>query len=95
MSESLPQDLRSLFGPVVLEIDQAIANVQTSQKELSQEMDKLIEGLDQFSDITEPPKLQPCLEKLMDSKKRLNSSQLLMQQVIERVERLQTHLSKQ
>jgi hypothetical protein len=46
MSESLPQDLRSLFGPVVLEIDQAIANVQTSQKELSQEMDKLIEGDD-------------------------------------------------
>ena len=46
MSDTLPQDLRSLFGPVVLEIDQAIANVQTSQKELSQEMDKLIEGDD-------------------------------------------------
>lgn len=46
MSESLPQDLRSLFGPVVLEIDQAMANVQTSQRELSQEMDKLIEGDD-------------------------------------------------
>lgn len=46
MSESLPQDLRSLFGPVVLEIDQAMANVQTSQRELSQEMDKLMEGDD-------------------------------------------------
>lgn len=45
MAESLPQSIQSLFGPVVLEIDQAITSVQISQKELSQEMDKLTSGI--------------------------------------------------
>lgn len=45
MAESLPQSIQSLFGSVVLEIDQAITSVQVSQKELSQEMDKLTSGI--------------------------------------------------
>ncbi|CEG75545.1 hypothetical protein RMATCC62417_10570 [Rhizopus microsporus] len=94
MAESLPQSIQSLFGSVVLEIDQAITSVQVSQKELSQEMDKLTSDLEQFSDIAEPPKLQSCLDKLMESKKRLNSSNALMQQITERVERIQSELSK-
>ncbi|CAO3700616.1 unnamed protein product [Rhizopus microsporus] len=94
MAESLPQSIQSLFGPIVLEIDQAITSVQVSQKELSQEMDKLTSDLEQFSGIAEPPKLQSCLDKLMESKKRLNSSSALMQQITERVERIQSKLSK-
>lgn len=48
--------------------------------------------LELFTDIAEPPTLVPCLEKLLDAKKRLSSSNKLMAQTNDRVERIQKEI---
>lgn len=48
--------------------------------------------LELFTDIAEPPTLLPCLEKLLDAKKRLATTNKLMAKTNERVERIQKEL---
>lgn len=48
--------------------------------------------LELFTDIAEPPTLVPCLEKLLDAKKRLASANKLMAQTNDRVERIQKEI---
>lgn len=83
----------SIIGPAILEIDQAIAKTQISQKELGKELDRLVEKLSQFSGIAQSPALLDCVEKLEIVKKRLNTSEVTMKQVCERVTRIEQKLS--
>ncbi|KAI7902602.1 Snapin/Pallidin/Snn1 [Cokeromyces recurvatus] len=89
---SLAQGFESILGPTVLEIDKAIHSVKESQNELGKEIERLIAELELFSEIAESPKLQPCLEKLVDAKKRLITTNTLMTKTNERVERIQKEL---
>lgn len=50
--------------------------------------------LELFTDIAEPPKLQPCLEKLFDAKNRLSLTNKLLARTNERVERIQNELKQ-
>ncbi|KAI9364773.1 Snapin/Pallidin/Snn1 [Pilaira anomala] len=85
----LSQGFNTIIGPAVLEIDQAIGQVQKSQDDLGKEIERLVAELELFTDIAEPPTLLPCLEKLIDAKKRLTNTNKLLQQTNERVERIQ------
>lgn len=49
--------------------------------------------LELFTDIAEPPTLLPCLEKLVDAKKRLSVTNKLLAQTNERVERIQNEIT--
>ncbi|KAF1796475.1 hypothetical protein V8B55DRAFT_1470026 [Mucor lusitanicus] len=84
----------AVLGPAVLEIDQAILSVQKSQANLGKEIERLVAELELFTDIAEPPKLQPCLEKLFDAKNRLSSTNKLLARTNERVERIQSELKQ-
>ncbi|GAN05843.1 hypothetical protein MAM1_0103c05319 [Mucor ambiguus] len=75
----------AVLGPAVLEIDQAILSVQKSQANLGKEIERLVAELELFTDIAEPPKLQPCLEKLSDAKNRLSSTNKLLARTNERL----------
>ncbi|KAI7873111.1 uncharacterized protein EV154DRAFT_528870 [Mucor mucedo] len=88
----LTQGFNSILGPAVLEIDQAIVTVQKSQDDLGKEIERLVAELELFTDIAEPPTLVPCLEKLLDAKKRLSSANKLMAQTNDRVERIQKEI---
>ncbi|KAI8644479.1 hypothetical protein BD408DRAFT_441680 [Parasitella parasitica] len=95
MSEiSTGQGFNAVLGPAVLEIDQAISSVQKSQENLGKEIERLVAELELFTDIAEPPKLQPSLEKLVDAKNRLTSTNRLLARTNERVERLQNELKQ-
>ncbi|KAL7315166.1 hypothetical protein PS15m_006652 [Mucor circinelloides] len=101
MSEtSIPTEQQQQLGfhavlkPAVLEIDQAILSVQKSQANLGKEIERLVAELELFTDIAEPPKLQPCLEKLLDAKNRLSLTNKLLARTNERVERIQNELKQ-
>ncbi|CEP08140.1 hypothetical protein [Parasitella parasitica] len=95
MSETLTEPgFNAVLGPAVLEIDQAISSVQKSQENLGKEIERLVAELELFTDIAEPPKLQPSLEKLVDTKNRLISTNKLLARTSERVERLQHELKR-
>ncbi|GAA5800376.1 hypothetical protein HPULCUR_005805 [Helicostylum pulchrum] len=91
----LTQGFNTILGPAVLEIDQAIVQVQKSQDDLGKEIERLVAGkpLELFTDIAEPPTLLPCLEKLVDAKKRLSVTNKLLAQTNERVERIQNEIT--
>ncbi|GAA5815355.1 hypothetical protein MFLAVUS_008862 [Mucor flavus] len=89
----LTQGFNTILGPAVLEIDQAIVQVQKSQDDLGKEIERLVAELELFTDIAEPPTLLPCLEKLVDAKKRLSITNKLLAQTNERVERIQNEIT--
>ncbi|KAI9244216.1 hypothetical protein EDC94DRAFT_23876 [Helicostylum pulchrum] len=89
----LTQGFNTILGPAVLEIDQAIVQVQKSQDDLGKEIERLVAELELFTDIAEPPTLLPCLEKLVDAKKRLSVTNKLLAQTNERVERIQNEIT--
>ncbi|KAI9485616.1 MAG: hypothetical protein EXX96DRAFT_14315 [Benjaminiella poitrasii] len=91
-NSALAQDFESILQPAVTKIDKAIQSVKTSQDELGNEIERLVAELELFKDITEPPQLQPVLEKLLDAKKRLTNANMLMTKTKERVERTQKEL---
>lgn len=88
-NNNLSQSFNSILAPAVLEIDQAITAVQKSQGDLGKEIERLVAELELFTDMAEPPTLLPCMEKLLDAKKRLASTNKLMARTYERVERIQ------
>ncbi|KAI8087251.1 hypothetical protein BDF21DRAFT_460901 [Thamnidium elegans] len=89
----LTQGFNTILGPAVLEIDQAIIQVQKSQDDLGKEIERLVAELELFTDIAEPPTLLPCLEKLVDAKKRLSVTNKLLAQTNERVKIIQNEIT--
>ncbi|KAI8138050.1 hypothetical protein BJV82DRAFT_673990 [Fennellomyces sp. T-0311] len=90
---SSEQGITLLLAPVVADMDKAIAATQQSQEELGKEIERLVAELELFTDIAEPPRLQPALAKLTESRKRLATANKLMQQTQARVQRIEAQLS--
>ncbi|KAF7723235.1 hypothetical protein EC973_002173 [Apophysomyces ossiformis] len=88
----LSNGISSLLGSVVTDMDNAIVQTQHSQDELGKEIERLLAELELFTDIAEPPRLQPALEKLADARKRLTAANKSMQQTYARVKRIQAQL---
>ncbi|KAI7858563.1 hypothetical protein BDC45DRAFT_531746 [Circinella umbellata] len=89
------QGIASLLTPVILDMDKAITATQQSQDELGKEIERLVAELELFTEIAEPPRLQPALNKLTESRKRLALANKLMQQTQARVQRIESQLSPQ
>ncbi|ORX45328.1 hypothetical protein DM01DRAFT_1340138 [Hesseltinella vesiculosa] len=90
--ETLANDISNLLGPIVIEMDKNIVATQQSQQELSQEIERLIAELEVFSDIAEPPRLQPALDKLTEAKKKMANAIKLLQQTTRRMDAIQSSL---
>ncbi|ORZ14580.1 hypothetical protein BCR42DRAFT_417226 [Absidia repens] len=88
------QDIKSILGPIVIDIDKNMVATQQSQQDLSQEIERLVAELEVFTDIAEPPKLQSALDKLVDARKKLTLSTKLLHQTHSRLERLEDMLDK-
>ncbi|KAG0175618.1 hypothetical protein DFQ28_006619 [Apophysomyces sp. BC1034] len=92
LPETMSSGISSLLGSVAMDMDKAILETQQSQDNLGKEIERLIAELELFTDIAEPPRLQPALEKLADARKRLTVANKLMQQTYTRVQRIQAQI---
>ncbi|KAL1929723.1 hypothetical protein VTP01DRAFT_1861, partial [Rhizomucor pusillus] len=90
----MAQGILSILGPIVLDIDKAIAATKQSQSDLGSEIDKLVKDLEQSAKIVEPPRLQPVLEKLNNARRRLTAVNKMMHQTQARVQRIQERLEE-
>ncbi|CAO3665126.1 unnamed protein product [Umbelopsis ramanniana] len=86
--------LLSVIQPVIYETDLQIVGVRQSQNELNKEIERLIAELQLFSDITDPPALQASHTKLMTARKQLAHSNQLLQNVHNRITRMQEQLNQ-
>ncbi|KAH8550927.1 Snapin/Pallidin-domain-containing protein [Umbelopsis sp. PMI_123] len=86
--------LLSVIQPVIYETDLRIVGVRQSQNELNKEIERLIAELQLFSDITDPPALQASHTKLMTARKQLAHSNQLLQNVHNRIVRMQEQLNQ-
>ncbi|CAO3645044.1 unnamed protein product [Cunninghamella blakesleeana] len=93
INDSFKNDIKSIIGPLVLNIDKSIINTQQSQQELAEEIDRLTKELETFTDMAGPPQVQNALEKLAGAKKKLANSIQLLQQTNVRVDRIQEILN--
>ncbi|KAI8997402.1 hypothetical protein BDB01DRAFT_846058 [Pilobolus umbonatus] len=88
------EGFNKVVGTLMVEMDTAFQSTRRSQDELAKEIERLIAEVELFSDIAEPPKLQTSLDKLLECKKRVTTTNRLMQQTEDRVQRMQTELAK-
>ncbi|KAI9016469.1 hypothetical protein CLU79DRAFT_837510 [Phycomyces nitens] len=101
---TLHRGIGSLLGPVLCDIDKSVVAAHQSQQDLGKEIERLIAGkytktilnkLEVFADIAEPPRLQPALDTLADARKRMTVATKLMQQTQARIKRIQVALGKE
>ncbi|ORZ02662.1 hypothetical protein BCR43DRAFT_481937 [Syncephalastrum racemosum] len=92
-ADNVVQGITALLGPVVFDMDKAIIAAKQSQNDLGKEIERLIAELELFTDIAEPPRLQPAMDKLNDARRRLQTANKAMQQTQARVDRIETQLA--
>ncbi|KAG9302693.1 hypothetical protein G9A89_005167 [Geosiphon pyriformis] len=92
--EKFEKGIMVLIAPIITEMDSRMAAVKTSQVELNKEIERLLAELQLFNEATEPPPIQPAIQKLIKARKRLYNTNQILKTVQDRMERLFIQLNK-
>ncbi|CAG8441382.1 3130_t:CDS:2 [Ambispora gerdemannii] len=92
--EKFARGILDLLTPIVQEMDSRIVAVKTSQRELNKEIERLLAELQLFNEATEAPPIQPSLQKLINARKKLATTNQTLKIIYDRVERIYNQLIK-
>ncbi|KAJ1992189.1 hypothetical protein H4R33_001114 [Dimargaris cristalligena] len=85
----LENGLWHLMAPVFTELDTGMEDVQHSQVELSQTLERILAELQLLDQATEPPpRLKGCIQNLTDARRKLTNINYILRGVQERLDRL-------
>ncbi|PVD22316.1 hypothetical protein C0Q70_18125 [Pomacea canaliculata] len=94
--DALANGLFELLKPAVDEIDDRVKTVRESQIELRQQIDSLCDDLKKISESEATPvELEPYVKKLNNSRRRVMLVNSILQNVQERLHKLQNNVSKE
>ncbi|KAL8602069.1 hypothetical protein ACOMHN_007339 [Nucella lapillus] len=94
--DSIATGIFELLKPAVDEIDDRVKTVRESQIELRQQIDNLCDDLKKISENEAVPvELDPYVKKLNNSRRRVMLVNSILQNVQERLHKLQNNVSKE
>ncbi|KAK7475428.1 hypothetical protein BaRGS_00033309 [Batillaria attramentaria] len=94
--DAIANGLFELLKPAVDEIDDRVKTVRESQIELRQQIDSLCDDLKKIAESEPVPvELEPYVKKLNNSRRRVMLVNSILQNVQERLHKLQNSVSKE
>eukprot|EP01130_Rhizamoeba_saxonica_P000244 TRINITY_DN10225_c0_g1_i1.p1 TRINITY_DN10225_c0_g1~~TRINITY_DN10225_c0_g1_i1.p1 ORF type:complete len:116 (-),score=17.29 TRINITY_DN10225_c0_g1_i1:48-353(-) len=91
-NQAFSEGLMGVLKPVVEECDQRIQDVFVSQADLSQQIELLSDALSEFVDASNTPSLNDYIQKLSQSRQRLDNINSGVHRISDRLNNIQKSL---